>query len=328
MKREIDLKDFTQKLERGLFCLYILWKARTQQISGSDLSELESKHGHMVSAGRLYPTLHNLTKRGYLAMEEVNEHGKIHKYYRTTDEGRKLLNKVRGELGEPMKDFLSEWIGKFFYNIEVGEKKKEYYTESEDFVMSMVKDDILRVSAEENSSKVPLKLINSKIKASGDFIAAAGRQLEKEGLIRLEDGYVILVKKGQKKVGKILKKHSILEDYFKEKRDEIDAHKEADFLEHYISEEALNNVKKLSTFEGCSKELGEFGIGRDCLIVDVEFSVGGLFERMVSMGIYPGEKVRIMYSTPDGFVIDINNKKIAIGKDIARGIKVVEYAKY
>ena len=105
-----DVEDFTQQLERGLFGLYILWKASEQPVSGTDISGFEHRHGHEVSAGRIYPTFHDLMERGYLAMEEVVEHGKVHKYYKTTDEGKELLKKVRDELGEPMKEFLDKWL--------------------------------------------------------------------------------------------------------------------------------------------------------------------------------------------------------------------------
>jgi PadR family transcriptional regulator, regulatory protein PadR len=326
MNKNIDLKNFTQQLERGLFCLYILWKANEQAVSGIDLSELEHDHDHEVSAGRLYPKLHDLTEKGYLVMDEVNEHGKIHKYYKTTEEGRELLKKVRDELGEPMKDFLTVWIGKPFYNIEIGGKEGKGYKKPEKSILQIVKDDILHICGEYKSRKISLKFIESKIKASASFISRAIKQLEDDGLIKLQKGFVVLTENGRGKVKYIIRKYSILEDYFKERRDNKNLYKEVDFLEHYISGEALNNIKKLSTFDGTSTPLEEFGLNRKGLITDIEFSVGGLFERMVSMGIFPGEKIRIMHKTPDGFVVYVSNKKIAIGKDIAKGVKVVEHA--
>ncbi len=327
MKKNIDLKNFTRELERGLFCLYILWKADEQPVSGIDLSELEHDHGHEVSAGRLYPKLHDLTERGYLVMEKVNEHGKVHKYYKTTEEGRELLKKVRDELGEPMKDFLTGWIGRLFYNIDIGKKEEERFKKSEESILQMVRDDILRICGENKDTNVSLKLLGSKIKASESFISRARKQLEKDGLIQFQKGSIVLTEKGKRKAGYIIKKYSILEDYFKERRDNKNPYKEIDFLEHYISEGALNNIKKLSTFNGTSVPLEELGLDREGLITDIEFYVGGLFERMVSMGIFPGEKIRIMHRTPDGFVVYVSNKKIAIGKDIAKGVMVVEYEK-
>ncbi len=319
-----DVRNFTQKLERGLFSLYILWKASEQSISGTDLSELERKHGHEVSSGRLYPTFHDLMEKRYLAMEEVVEHGKIHKYYKTTGEGKELLKKVRDELGEPMKDFLIGWIGESFYNIEIGEKEKKRRKESEESILQIVKDDILRIMGEDEKEKVSLKFIKSKIKASSSFISEAIGKLEKESLIQLEKDFVILTEKGRDEAGSIVKRHSILEDYFKRKRSEDEAHKAADILEHYVSVEVLNNIKRLSTFKGRGFPLTELELNRENLITDIEFSVGGLFERMVSMGIFPGEKIKIIHNIPDGFVVDVSGKKIAIGKDIAKRIEVVK----
>ena len=100
----------TQQLERGLLRLYILWEASKRPISGVDILKSEREHGHELSAGRLYPTLHSLVKKRYLVVEEVVEHGKVHKYHRTSKEGKEILEKVRDELGEPMKEFLKEWL--------------------------------------------------------------------------------------------------------------------------------------------------------------------------------------------------------------------------
>jgi DNA-binding PadR family transcriptional regulator len=108
--KDKNVEAFTQQLERGLFYLYILWVANEQLVSGVDISRIEHKHGHDISASRIYPTLHYLMERGYLAIEKIIEHGKVHKYYRTTEEGKEVLKKVRNELGEPMKEFLAKWL--------------------------------------------------------------------------------------------------------------------------------------------------------------------------------------------------------------------------
>ena len=59
------------------------------------------------------------------------------------------------------------------------------------------------------------------------------------------------------------------------------------------------------------------------MITDIEFPSSGLFERIVSMGILPGEKIRIVNKIPDGIVVNVSGKKFALGEDIARGIRVL-----
>ncbi len=101
----------TLLLERGLFRVYVLWMCNKEALSGDDFINLEIQHGHELSAGRLYPVLAELAAAGYLRMEERNEHGKVHKYYRTTEEGLSKLSAIKSDMGLPMKQFLTEWLG-------------------------------------------------------------------------------------------------------------------------------------------------------------------------------------------------------------------------
>jgi len=41
------------------------------------------------------------------------------------------------------------------------------------------------------------------------------------------------------------------------------------------------------------------------------------------MGIFLGEKIRVMYEISDGIVVNVGGKKIALGKDIAKEIEVL-----
>ncbi len=194
----------------------------------------------------------------------------------------------------------------------------------ESYILKIVEEDILRILGEEERKKVSLESIKSEIKVSNLFLLNAIKELEQEDLIRSQENFVLLTKRGRVSAKNILRKHLVLENYFKETSKEKVAHKKADILEHYVSMEVINNVKKLSTLKGGGLPLTELELNRESLITDIEFSVGGLFERVVSMGILPGEKIRIMYKIPDGFVVNVSRKKIALGKDIAKKIEVLE----
>lgn len=199
-----------------------------------------------------------------------------------------------------------------------------YYRDSRESILEIVKDDVLRILGEEESRKVPSKAIKSRIKASSSIISDAIEKLRKNGLIRLENGSLELTESGCVQAERIIKKHSVFEDYFKKKRGREEAHKVADIIEHYVSEEVLNNIKKLSTFERGDFSILESGLNEDRLITDIEISDSGLFERVVSMGIIPGEKIRVMYNIPDGFVVSVSRKKVALGSDIAEKIRVMK----
>jgi Mn-dependent DtxR family transcriptional regulator len=189
--------------------------------------------------------------------------------------------------------------------------------------VKIVKEDIIRIIGEEKSKKFPSKDLKSEIKVSRATISEAIKGLENDGLIEIEEELLELTEKGQAYAETIIKKHSIIEDYFKRKRDRKEAHEAADILEHYISMEVCNNMEKLSTLKEESFSLTESKANQENLITDIECSSGGLFERIVSMGIFPGEKVRIMYKIPDGFVVSVGRKKIALGEDMAKKIRVL-----
>ncbi len=190
-------------------------------------------------------------------------------------------------------------------------------------ILKIVKEDILRILGE-TKKEVLLDSIKAEIKVSPSFVSQAIKGLEEENQILVRKNFIRLTKDGQNKAKDIVKKHLVLENYFKRTKNEEEAHKMTDILEHYVSEEVIKNIKKLSTFKQRGVPLTELELYKENLITDILIPNNKLFERMVSMGILPGEKIRIMYKIPDGFVVNVSRKKIALGKDIAKKIKVLE----
>lgn len=192
-------------------------------------------------------------------------------------------------------------------------------------ILEIVKEDILRILGEEKSKKILLESIKLEIKVSDTFISQAIKELERENLIQFKENIILLTKEGQKIAKNIIKKHLAIEDYFKRFKREEEAHKIAHILEHYISEEVIKNIKKLSTFKKKGIPLTKFGLHKKGLISNITFSDYGLFERIVSMGMFPGKEIRIMYKIPDGLVVNVNSKKFALGRNIAKEIQVLKH---
>ena len=65
-----------------------------------------------------------------------------------------------------------------------------------------------------------------------------------------------------------MKRHLVLENHFRENRTKREAHLAAQLLEHYVSKEVVNNVKKLSTLKEEGVPLTEFELHREALITD------------------------------------------------------------
>ena len=189
--------------------------------------------------------------------------------------------------------------------------------------LKIVKEDILRILGEEKE-KITAESTKSEVNASDLYISKAVEELEKEGLIS-HNKFISLTEKGEENAKDIVKKHLVIEDYFKEKN-ERNAHKAAHILEHYISREVIDNLKKLSTFKN-GIPLTDLELDKAGMITDIVFPDHGVFERVVSMGIFPGEEIRIVNKIPDGIIIKIKNKKIVLNKYLAKKIKVIKNEK-
>lgn len=197
-------------------------------------------------------------------------------------------------------------------------------TEESD-ILRIVEEDILRILGEEKSKRVSLESIKSEIKVTYLFITNAIKELEREGLVQSQGDSIVLTKEGVGKAENIVKRHLVLENYFKTKRtrSEREAHKMTDILEHYISKEVIEHIKKLSTFKTEGIPLTKLALNKEGIITDILFPDYGLFERIVSMGIVPSEKIKVMYKIPDGMVIYVGGKKFALGNEIAKGVEVL-----
>ena len=197
-------------------------------------------------------------------------------------------------------------------------------------ILKIVKEDILEVVGRKNK-RTPLKFMKLEVTVSHSVVSKAIKELEEEGLIKISSEkrpwkeYIQLTKEGQVRATVIIKKHSVLEKYFKERRGEEEAIKATNILEHYISTEVIDTIKKLSTFKKEGIPLTEFK-QEEGLIANINLNIG-LFERVISMGIYPGEKIRITDKIPNGIIIEIKNKKFVLDNNIAKEIKMLEYEK-
>ena len=197
-------------------------------------------------------------------------------------------------------------------------------------VLRIVKEDILEVLGRENK-KILLKFMKLEINVSKFFVSRAVSELEKEDLIKLSlekkygKQYIQLTKRGQNRAKDIVKKHLVLEEYFKKRMGKKEAIRATNALEHYISAEVVDVIKKLSTFKKKGVSLTEFK-KEEGLITDINFSIG-LFERLISMGIHPGGRIKIINRIQNGVIVKIKNKKFVLDKNVAKEIKVLEYEK-
>lgn len=84
----------------GFIRVHVLHHAAEEPIYGAAMIEELERHGYAMSPGTFYPLLHSMEEKGYLEREERVVEGRVRKYYRATEEGRRALGEVRAKLEE------------------------------------------------------------------------------------------------------------------------------------------------------------------------------------------------------------------------------------
>lgn len=97
-----------QTLYSGLIRLHILYHAASEPIYGLGIAEELARHGYKLSAGTLYPLLHNMEKKGYLRSFEKRSGRLSRRFYRATPLGRKALETARVKVRELFGELFEE----------------------------------------------------------------------------------------------------------------------------------------------------------------------------------------------------------------------------
>ncbi len=93
-----------RKLFLGFIQVHILYYTSKGPVFGSWMIEELKRHGYEVSAGTLYPLLHEMHRKGLLKKQEQNVGGRIRKYYIMTPVGAAVLDEARCKALELVKE--------------------------------------------------------------------------------------------------------------------------------------------------------------------------------------------------------------------------------
>lgn len=91
---------------RGAVRLHILHHASLDKIHGAWMAEELAHHGHHISPGTLYPTLHRMEEEGLLTSRQDVVDGHSRRTYRATPAGRKALHDTKKLLKELADELL------------------------------------------------------------------------------------------------------------------------------------------------------------------------------------------------------------------------------
>jgi DNA-binding PadR family transcriptional regulator len=95
-------------LYSGFIRLHILYHASKHPVYGLWLIEELSRHGYIISPGTMYPILHGMEKKDYLASEKVLYKGKYRRVYKLTEKGQNALEAAYGKVKELFKELIEE----------------------------------------------------------------------------------------------------------------------------------------------------------------------------------------------------------------------------
>ncbi len=93
-------------LYSGLMRLHILHHAVSGPVFGLGMVEELSRHGYRISPGTLYPLLHGLEKKGYIAATEQRNGKSLRRVYEATPLGRRALDAAKSKVRELIGELL------------------------------------------------------------------------------------------------------------------------------------------------------------------------------------------------------------------------------
>jgi DNA-binding PadR family transcriptional regulator len=97
-------ESLLRKLSLGFGAMRVLHMAQLSQVFGLQLMDQLAERGFEVSAGTLYPLLHQMEVSGLLSMHTETVDGKVRKYYRTTARGAEVLAEAKRQVTELLAD--------------------------------------------------------------------------------------------------------------------------------------------------------------------------------------------------------------------------------
>ncbi|MEM2780409.1 MAG: PadR family transcriptional regulator [Candidatus Bathyarchaeia archaeon] len=104
-------KDLVRAMVRGFSRVLILWLLSRTPMSGYNISrELRRLTGWSFHPGTVYPLLYELEENGLIKGRWTRRGRRRIKYYTTTEDGVKLLSRVKELLETPLKGVLRDLL--------------------------------------------------------------------------------------------------------------------------------------------------------------------------------------------------------------------------
>ncbi len=183
-------------------------------------------------------------------------------------------------------------------------------------------ENILRIIGESNLDLYPICNLSMFCKNSKHL----GRYLnilQNDEYLSINNGIIKMTEFGKQEAKKISIKHQTLEYAFETELKTFSPHKIADILEHSLSEQEINNVLRMKQQNKIrSYSLYEFRLP-SATVYNLKFNSEKLFYKILSLGIYPSQRIEILQRNGNNLIIRVKGGRFAIDKKIAQCIQVI-----
>ena len=120
----------------------------------------------------------------------------------------------------------------------------------------------------------------------------------------------------------IHKRHNKIENFIKGKGMLCDAHEMAHILEHELTKETIQKIIKASELKEKGRPLINFLLPFGT-IVDLNLPNCKFWTKLISIGMFPGQKIHIIERNSTNFLIEVKNSRVAIDKILANCILLI-----
>lgn len=105
-------KDLIKATVRGFSRAIILWLVSQEPMSGYRIvKEMERLTGQSFHPGIVYPLLYELEEKGFTVSKWMQKGRRRINYYSITEEGTKLLERLRELFEMPVQQVLKDFLG-------------------------------------------------------------------------------------------------------------------------------------------------------------------------------------------------------------------------
>jgi len=207
----------------------------------------------------------------------------------------------------------------------------------------LVEDALKHVFHQESRGQTcTLDSVGGALEIGADSAFAVVERMRAAGLVRIEDGRILLAEEGNRYALQIIRAHRLWERYLADETgvDPVRWHAEAERYEHTLSPddaEALSarlghpsfdpHGDPIPTADGKLlqrdfPDLSSLAAGDRAQVVHVEDEPDVAYRRILELGIFPGMMIRVVEASGDGMIYEAAGNRFELPPLVARNITV------